>query len=216
MPFPSPDTRHPMTLPDGSAHAGCVYLNAAIDHPRIEAGDYSYAFDFDPPEDWGARLAPYTYPHSLERLRIGRFCQIANGVRFITSSANHRYDGISSYPFAIFDGFVEGRASLPTTFPDTLVGHDVWFGDGATVLPGARIGSGAIVGARAVVAGEVPDYAVVAGNPARVVRMRFPDEVIRRLLDIAWWHWPIERILACEVQICGGDVDALEAVAAKG
>ena len=212
MPFPTPDTRHPLTLPDGSTHRGAVFLKTAIDHPRIAVGDYTYAFDFDPPDDWAGRLAPYLYPHSAERLTLGRFCQIANGVRFITASANHRYDGISSYPFAIFDDPAAARPSLPSRFPDTVIGHDVWIGDGATIMPGASVGSGVIVGARAVVTGPVPDYAIVAGNPARIVRMRFDAATTERLLRIAWWNWPVARILAGEAAICGGDVDALEAM----
>ncbi len=214
MPFPSPDTRHPLVLPDGTTHPGAVFLKPVIDHPRIDVGDYSYAFDFDPPDDWAARLAPYLYLFSVEKLRIGRFCQIANGVRFITASANHRYDGISSFPFAIFDGGgADGqRPSLPTRFPDTCIGNDVWMGDGAVVMPGARIGNGVIVGAHSVVSGHVPDYAIVAGNPARVVRMRFSEAVIARLNEIAWWDWPIERILAREEAICGADIAALEAL----
>lgn len=215
MPFPNPDTRHPLTLPDGGAHEGAVFLSAAIDHPRFDAGDYTYAFDYDPPADWAGRLAPYLYPFSPERLEIGRFCQIANGARFITASANHRYDGISTYPFAIFDGNPVGRPSMPSRFPDTIIGNDVWIGDGATIMPGARIGSGVIIGSRAVVSGHVPDYAIVAGNPARVVRMRFPDDVIARLLALKWWTWTIDHIAAHEAEICGGDVDALEAVAPK-
>lgn len=214
MPFPSPATTHPLTLPDGTTHPGAVFLSAVIDHPRLEVGDYSYAFDFDPPDDWAARLAPYLHHVSPERLSIGRFCQIANGVRFITASANHRYDGVSSYPFAIFDGGAsECRASLPTRFPDTTIGNDVWFGDGATVMPGVTIGSGAIIAARAVVTRDVPDYAVVAGSPARVVRMRFAEHDIERLKAIEWWRWPIERILAHEAAVCGHDIVALEAAA---
>ena len=215
MPFPAPDTLHPLILPDGTPHKGAVFLSAAIDHPRFEAGEYTYAFDADPPEDWAGRLAPYLFPFSPERLVIGRFCQIANCARFITASANHRYDGISTYPFAIFQGDPSGRPSMPTRFPDTVIGNDVWIGDGATILPGAQLGSGVIVGARAVVSGQVPDYAIVAGNPARVVRRRFPDEVIRRLMALAWWDWPIETIAAHEAEICGGDVAALEAVTPK-
>lgn len=215
MPFPTPDTLHPLVLPDGTPHKGAVFLSAAIDHPRFEAGDYSYAFDADPPEDWAGRLAPYLFPFSPERLVIGRFCQIANGARFITASANHRFDGISSYPFAIFHGDPAGRPSMPARFPDTVIGNDVWIGDGATILPGARLGSGVIVGARAVVSGEVPDYAIVAGNPARVVRRRFPDDTIRRLMALAWWDWPIDAIAAHEAEICNGDVAALEAVSPK-
>ncbi len=214
--FPPHDTRYPLVFPDGTAHRGSVFLKAAIDHPRWEIGEYSYASAHEPPEDWAARLAPYLHAASEERLILGRFCQIADGATFITASANHRSDGISTYPFAIFSGFGENRPSLPAPgperFPDTVIGHDVWIGQGARILPGARLGSGAIVGAGAVVRGEVPDYAIVAGNPAQIVRMRFQPEEIATLLDLAWWDWPVDHIMAHEAEICGGDVAALAAV----
>ncbi len=212
MPFPPATERHPIVFRDGTQYKGTVFLNAAIDHPQMIVGDYTYASDFDAPDDWASRLAPYLFAHATERLIIGKFCQIAHGVRFITASANHRYDGVSTYPFAVFDGFGMDRPSMQTVLRDTVVGHDVWFGNGAQVLPGARIGSGVIVGASAVVAGEVPDYAIVAGNPARITRMRFAEDEIARLLALAWWDWPIEHILAHEAEICAGDVTALEAV----
>lgn len=215
-PFPGADTRHPLTLPDGHVHTGTVFLKNAIDHPRIEVGDYTYASAHVPPEDWAAHLAPYLYPGSPERLQIGRFCQIADGVTFITASANHRRDGFSTFPFAVFDGgFEAGRPSLPQTpDPDTVIGHDVWLGQGVRVLPGARLGHGVIAGAGAVVAGHVPPYTLVAGNPARPVRTRFDAATIARLLAIAWWDWPIDRILAHEAAICGADLAALERAAA--
>ena len=214
-PFPGADTRHPLTLPDGHVHTGTVFLKNAIDHPRIEVGDYTYASAHVPPEDWAARLAPYLYPGSPERLVIGRFCQIADGVTFITASANHRRDGFTTFPFAVFDGgFEAGRPSLPQTpDPDTVIGHDVWLGQGVRVLPGARLGHGVIAGAGAVVAGHVPPYTLVAGNPARPVRTRFDAATIARLLAIAWWDWPIDRILAHEAAICGADLAALERAA---
>jgi virginiamycin A acetyltransferase len=211
--FADPNTVHPVRLPDGSAHAGTVFLKPVLDHPRIEVGDYSYASAHHPPDDWAAHLAPYLYPTSPERLRIGRFCQIASGVQFITASANHRHDGISSFPFMIFGGTDPmSRPSMPKPGRDTVIGHDVWIGTGATILPGARLGHGVIVGAGAVVGGTVPDYAVVAGNPGRVVKRRFSEDVIERLLALAWWDWPIEAILDAEAEICGGDIDALERV----
>ena len=112
------------------------------------------------PKDWAAHLAPYLYEFSPERLIIGKFCQIADGVTFITASANHRYDGFSSYPFAVFHRDMENAQSLPGPGPDTHVGHDVWIGQGARILPGTRLGTGAIVGAGAVVVGDVPSYRV--------------------------------------------------------
>ena len=218
MPFPfsSPDTLHPLRLPDGTGHPGTVFLKPAIDHPRFEVGEYTYASAHVPPDDWAAHLAPWLYPFSPERLVIGRFCQIADGVRFVTASANHRHDGFSTFPFAIFGGG-EGdpfeRPSMPGPGPDTIVGSDVWFGTGATILPGARIGSGTIVAAGAVVTGEVPPYSVIGGNPARIIRSRFDAETVERLMALAWWDWPIARILAHEAEICGGDIEALEGAA---
>lgn len=215
-PFPHPDDRHPIRLPDGTIHAGTVFLRAVVDHPNITVGAYTYASAFDPPQDWTARLAPYLHPGAPERLVIGKFCQIADNVRFVTASANHRYDGLSSYPFAIFQGrFAEGAASLPQApGPDTVVGNDVWIGQGVTVLPGAQIGDGAILGAGAVVGGVVPPYTVTAGNPARTIRDRLPPHAAARMQAVAWWDWPIAEILAAEALICDGDLDALERFAA--
>ena len=211
-PFPPPGERNPVPLPDGSRHEGTVFLRAVIDHPRWQVGDYSYASTFDPPTDWASRLAPHLYDFSPERLVIGRFCQIAHGAVFITASANHRHDGFSSFPFAVFGGGpVEGRPSMPGAGRDTVIGNDVWIGQDARILPGASLGNGVIVGAGAVVGGEVPDYAIVRGNPAEIVRMRFDDHSIRRLNEIAWWDWSVERILANEAAICGADLSALEA-----
>lgn len=210
MPFLNADAVHPLTFPDGTVHPDMVHLNWVIDHPNIAVGDYSYANDFDPPEDWAVRLAPYLYPGAPERLVIGRFCQIAHGVRFITASANHAMGGISTYPFGVFDpGTLVAYRDGVGALPDTEVGHDVWIGHGALILPGARIGSGAIIGAGAVVAGEVSPFAVVAGNPARVIRMRFSDGDVARLLEIAWWDWPIDRIRAALPALMAADVGAL-------
>ncbi|MEO1251599.1 MAG: CatB-related O-acetyltransferase [Pseudomonadota bacterium] len=213
-PFPPPDAQFPVPLPDGSRHPGTVFLKAVIDHPRWRIGDYSYASTFDPPSNWASRLAPHLYDFSPEKLAIGKFCQIADRAVFVTASANHRYDGFSSFPFAVFGGGpVEGRPSMPGPGKDTVIGNDVWIGQGAMILPGARLGDGVIVGAGAVVSGAVPDYAIVAGNPGSVRRMRFSDDVIARLKEIAWWDWPIERILKNEAAICGGDIGALEKAA---
>jgi len=219
--FSRPDDTHPVRLPDGSRHRGTVFLAAALDHPRIEAGAYSYLSSHEPlddPDRVAGRLAPYLFPFSPERLIIGKFCQIADGVQVVTASANHRLDGLSTFPFAIFDEVAAraGRPSLPApgpdTHPDTIIGNDVWLGTGALVLPGARIGDGVIVGAGAVVRGEVPPYSVIAGNPGRVIRARLSPADAARMQALAWWDWPIETILAHEALICGGDLDALEAV----
>lgn len=218
MPFLDADALHPLTFADGRVHPDMVHLARAIDHPNISVGDYTYANDFDPPTrpgDWAARLAPYLYPGAPERLVIGRFCQIAHGVRFITASANHAMGGISTYPFAVFDpSTLDSFRDSFTGLPDTVVGHDVWIGHGALILPGARLGHGAIIGAGAVVAGEVAPYSIVAGNPALVLRHRFPAAEVGRLLALAWWDWPPSRIRAALHALMAGDVSALECHAA--
>lgn len=208
--FPDPDQKYPVSLPGGSMHQGTVFLSAAVDHPRMEVGIYTYASAHQPPNDWAARLAPYLYEFSPERLVIGKFCQIADGVQFVTASANHWYDGISTFPFAIFgSGSREGRPSIPGAGLDTKIGHDVWMGQGVRILPGAQIGNGVIIGAGAVVAGHVPSYSVVVGNPAKVIRLRFERAQVAALEHLKWWDWPIDQILANEALICAGDVEAL-------
>jgi virginiamycin A acetyltransferase len=196
-------------LPDGRAHPGTVFLRAVIDHRRWQIGDYTYASAQTPPADWAAHLAPYLFDFSPEKLVIGKFCQIADGVLFLTASANHRMDGFSTYPFAVFHGAFENAPSLPGPGPDTIIGNDVWIGQGARILPGACLGCGVIVGAGAVVGGQVPPYSIVVGNPARVIRRRFDAGTIAQLLDMRWWDWPIDHILAHEAAICGADLVAL-------
>ncbi len=167
--------------------------------------------------DWAARLAPYLYPGAPERLVIGRFCQIAHGVRFVTASANHEMGGLSTYPFPVFDP--DSRAAHMAAqgpLPDTVIGHDVWIGHGALILPGARIGHGAIIGAGAVVAGEVAPYTIVAGNPARPIRPRLAPDAIATLLQLAWWDWPPDRIRAAVPALLAGDLAALAAHAPRG
>lgn len=206
--FPDPLDRLPVQAPDGTRIPGTVFLNRVIDQPGVEIGDYTYASDFDPPEDWLARLAPYQFPFSKGVLRIGKFCQIAHGVRFITAGANHAVDGLTSFPFPIFD-----PATILDYQPDTRdtgVGNDVWLGMGAMVCPGAQIGDGVIVGAGAVVRGHVPDYAVVTGNPAAVARMRLSAPDIARMKALRWWDWPAAHIAAARPALLSGDLDALE------
>jgi virginiamycin A acetyltransferase len=202
--------RHPMRFADGRENPCMVHLARVIEHPNILVGDYTYANDFDPPRDWAERLAPYTYAGAPEVLRIGKFCQIAHGARFITASANHAMTGLTTYPFPVFDvSKLELYKNSFSDLFDTIIGHDCWIGHGALILPGARLGHGVNVGAGAVVGGSVPDYAIVAGNPARVLRLRFAPAAIARLLALSWWDWPLDRIEAALPALMAGDLDAL-------
>lgn len=206
--FPDRERDYPIELLNGSAHKGTVFLDRVIEHPNFDIGSYTYASDFDPPTDWAAHLAPYLFKGGPDRLRIGKFCQIAQGVRFITSGANHAMDGTTTFPFPIFDPAQIG--SYRPDSRDTSIGHDVWLGYGALICPGAQIGNGVIVGAGAVVRGVVPDYSIVVGNPAQVLRMRFTAEEVQRMQDIAWWDWPADKVSRAVPALLSGDISALE------
>lgn len=140
---------------------------------------------------------------------IGRYCSIADGVE-IFLGGNHRVDWITTFPFPVFSR-TWPEALLHTGHPasrgDVRIGHDVWLGSGCTVLSGVTIGHGAVVAARAVVTRDVPDYAIVAGNPASIVRMRFDAERVGQLLDIAWWNWNREKIRAEIPGLLSDDID---------
>lgn len=205
--LPDATRAYPITLPDGSDYTGTVFLKHVITHPQFDVGEFTYASDFDPPTDWAAHLAPYLFPFSQEKLRIGKFCQIAHGVRFITSSANHAQTGLTCYPFAVFD--TETRVGYQPDQRDTVIGHDVWIGYGAQILPGAQIGHGAIIGAHAVVRGTVPPYGIVTGNPSRLLRKRFDEATIAQLLDLSWWDWPLDRIQAALPALLEGNLSKL-------
>ncbi|MER7449323.1 CatB-related O-acetyltransferase [Nocardia beijingensis] len=193
-----------------------VLLKPLVTSPLIEVGEFSY---YDDPDDATAfETRNVLYHYGPEKLIIGKFCSIATGVRFIMNTANHRMDGPSTYPFPIMGGSWSEHLDLHTDLPnrgDTVVGNDVWFGNGVTVLPGVRIGHGAIIGAGAVVTGDVPDYGVVGGNPARLIRTRYDDRDVARLLTVAWWHWPLERITEHVRTIMSGTIAELEAAAAR-
>lgn len=211
----NPLTKNPIKLPNGDSWPHTVFLKAVIDHPNIEVGEYSYYNDFADPKNYARTLAPYLYPGCPEKLIIGNFVQIAHGTRFITSSANHQIEGISTFPFIIFGGEF---ANYTPHFPhkgNTVIGHDVWLGHESIIMPGVTVGSGSIIATRAVVTKNVPAYSIVAGNPAKVVKMRFTPDAIERLLAIAWWNWPIELITAHLPQITSQEITALEIIAAK-
>jgi len=127
-------------------------------------------------------------------LEIGAFCSIAAGVK-IFLGGEHRSDWVSTFPFTILwkqnAGHIPGH---PRTRGNVLIGNDVWIGTEALILSGVKIGDGAVVGARAVVTRDVPPYSIVAGNPARIVRLRFDEQTITRLLKLSWWHWKDEDI----------------------
>ena len=202
---PSPETRHPIA---GIERTG--FLRPFITRPNIVVGDYTYYDDPRGPA-WFEQNVPYHFDFVGDRLVIGRFCSIGAGTTFVMNGGNHHTGWLTTYPFPIFGAGWE--AAMPEAWPskgDTVVGNDVWFGHDALVMPGITIGNGAIVATRAVVTRDVPAYAVVGGNPARVLRHRFDAPTIARLLAVSWWDWDAEKITRNVRAICGSDVAALE------
>lgn len=207
---PDPMTLHPM-----AGHGRVGFLKPILAGlPNVEVGDYTYYDDPAGPERFRDNIL-YHFDFVGDRLVIGRFCALATGTRFVMNGANHALDGLTTFPFAAFGNGWDAVPMEAIDFPykgDTVVGHDVWFGYDSLMMPGVRIGSGAIVAARSVVAADVPPYAVVAGNPARVVKMRFSDAVIADLLDLAWWDWEPERIARAIPALVRSDLHALAAL----
>jgi virginiamycin A acetyltransferase len=207
---PHPEFKHPIPM-----HKRVGFLKPLVSAENIEIGDFTYYDDPDGPDLFQTKCVLHHYPFVGDRLIIGKFCAIAEGARFIMNGANHAMSGFSTYPFNIFgEGWEEGFD--PETWHrelrgDTVLGNDVWIGMEAVILPGVTIGDGAIVGARAVVTHDVAPYAIVVGNPAKVIKMRFDQRTIARLLSLAWWDWPVDKISRNLNAIRGADIRALEA-----
>lgn len=170
-----------------------TFIKPALKNPNISVGDFTYFGDVD-----FEKHVTHHYGFCGDKLIIGKFCQIAAGVNFIMNGANHQLNAASTFPFYIFKGWsqpVPPAAEMPYK-GDTVVGNDVWIGQNVTVLPGVHIGDGAIIGANSVVGSDVPPYTVVAGNPARIVRRRFDDELTGLLIKLKWWDKSVDEINA--------------------
>jgi len=209
---PSPEQTHPM---DGFPQV--CFIKNTIKNPNIVVGDYTYYDDPDDSENF-ERNVLYHFPFIGDKLIIGKFCAIARGVKFIMNGANHKLSGISTYPFQIFGHGWERVMPQAGELPDkgdTVVGHDVWIGFEALIMPGVRIGNGAIVSSRSVVVADVPAYTIVGGNPAKPIRQRFAPDEIAALESLAWWDWPVEKITRHLQCIVAGDIEALRRCASE-
>lgn len=198
-----------------------VYLKNVVDDPAIQVGEYTIYDDFvHDPRDFQRNNVLYHYPEcNHDRLKIGKFCSIACGAKFLFNAANHAMGSLSTYPFPIF--FEEwGLHTEPEAIAgawdnkgDIVIGNDVWIGYEAVILAGVTIGDGAVVAARAVVTKDVPPYTIVGGVPARPIRRRFRDEVVTELLRLRWWDWDHGKIRDSISAIQSGDLDALRKIA---
>ncbi|WP_414713410.1 CatB-related O-acetyltransferase [Sphingomonas sp.] len=181
----------------------------------------------EPPLDTTARHFPHyeigrgtygrprilSYPNDA-KLKIGAYCSIAADVRIFLGGEHHP-EWVTTYPFGAL-WREHAHPDQPKSRGDVVIGNDVWIGREAMIMSGVTIGDGAVVAARALVAKDVPPYAVVGGNPAKPIRMRFSDEVITRLLALRWWDWPDERIRRAAPLLQSPDIEAFLNAAEEG
>ena len=183
---PDPDNIHPIAGYDKE-----IYVKPTIRNPNIIVGDFTYIAD----SEFESHVTNY-YPWSRDKLIIGKFCQIAAGVEFVMNDANHQMNAVTTFPFYTLEGW-EMSAPDPSEMPfkgNTVIGNDVWIGQNAVILPGVHIGDGAIIGANSIVGSNVAPYTIVIGNPAKVLRKRFDDELTDLLLRFKWWDKSIDEI----------------------
>lgn len=205
-----------MNIPDKNTifplehHNKLCFLKNIVQNPNIIVGDYTYYDDFEDVRNFEKNVK-YHFDFVGDKLIIGKFSMIASDVTFIMNGANHLTDAISAYPFAIF-GQDWADAMEGKTYPnkgDTIIGNDVWIGHKATIMPGVKIGDGAIVASYALVAKDVEPYTIVGGNPAKALKKRFSEEKIAKLLELKWWNWDIEKITHHVKDLTGKDVGKL-------
>ncbi len=192
-----------------------IYLKNAITNPAISVGDYTMYHDFvHDPREFEKNNVLYQYPINGDRLKIGKFCSIACGAKFLFNSANHALGSLSTYPFPIFaDAWGLDWKRVTEAWDnkgDITIGNDVWIGYEAVILAGVTIGDGAIIGTRAVVTKDVPPYTIVGGVPAKPIRKRFSEETIADLEKMRWWDWEEEKIARHIWDIQAGNVEKLK------
>lgn len=205
----TPNTKYlPTKNPDGTRgeYDKCIFLKHFVTKNFIEVGDYTYydeSFGGGNPENFENENVLY-FPTG-NKLKIGKFCCLASNCKFIMSGAQHHLNSFTTYPLfwnllsnpevkSYFD-IIPNKKYYHKEYGDTIIGNDVWIGYDALIMPGITIGDGAVIGTRAVVTKDVEPYTIVAGNPAKIIRKRFDDKTIAKLLEIEWWNWEIEKIM---------------------
>ncbi|MEN5113521.1 type B chloramphenicol O-acetyltransferase [Brevundimonas diminuta] len=189
-------------------------LSDLATNPNIIVGRYSYYSGWYHGHGFDDCARYLMTEPGVDRLIIGDFCSIGSGAAFIMAgNQGHRNDWASSFPFFYMPEVPHFAGAIDAFQPagDTVIGNDVWIGSEAIIMPGVKIGDGAVIGTRALVTRDVEPYAIIGGNPARVIRKRFDDDSIAKLLEMKWWDWDDARLGEAMPLLCSGDIAALHA-----
>lgn len=196
-----PEAPHPLINPHDDVY---YYMNRNPKYAGYEIGDYTIGWADILDYEWAV--------DTMERrteIRIGKFCNLAEGAK-IFKGGNHRVDWLSTYAFNVLDPEFKHIKGHPATNGDVIIGNDVWLCYGATVLSGVKIGDGAVIATGSIVTSDVPPYAIVAGVPAKVIRMRFDESTVNYLLELKWWDLPYEKIRLIVPELMSGDIEQLK------
>ncbi len=208
--IPNPDEIFP------NEYKTSCFIKNVIKAPNIIVGDYTYYDDNNAPTDFEKNNILFNYPEFGDRLIIGKFCAIASGTTFIMGPANHRISSVTTYPFNVFGGaWEENTPDHLSQLPfkgDIVIGNDVWIGRESVIMPGVKIGDGAIIGAYSVVAKDIPPYTVAGGNPAKVIKKRFDDELTDVLLKLKWWDFEAEKLVDFLPLLCDPDLEKVKEI----
>ena len=189
-------------------------LSDLVTNPNIIVGRYSYYSGWYHGHGFDDCARYLMTEPGVDRLIIGDFCSIGSGAAFIMAgNQGHRNDWASSFPFFYMPEVPHFAGAVDAFQPagDTVIGNDVWIGSEAIIMPGVKVGDGAVIGTRAMVTRDVEPYAIIGGNPARVIRKRFDDDSIAMLMQMKWWDWDDARLGAAMPLLCSGDIAALHA-----
>ncbi|MEJ9220547.1 Vat family streptogramin A O-acetyltransferase [Paenibacillus glucanolyticus] len=206
---PDPNAIYP-----NEAIKSICYIKNVVTRPNIIVGEYTYYDDINGADEFEKQVTHH-YEFIGDKLIIGKFCAIAKGIEFVMNGANHRMQSVTTYPFNIMGNGWERSTPALEDLPfkgDTVIGNDVWIGQNVTVMPGVHIGDGAIIAANSVVAKDVPPYHIAGGNPCKIIKKRFDDDLINDLLVIKWWNWPARKIFDNLEALCSGDLTIIKEI----